>query len=103
VGSQFAQFWNGLLRGSEGDDVPDPALEWIGCCVPTVDEKHRFWQAHRNAERTARLLQYMLDHDAERIRSQPTNLKPDTNLVDQLIEVGIPLASVLQQGLELRQ
>jgi hypothetical protein len=91
------------LRGPGRDYVPDHALEWISHCVPTDAEKHQFWQVHRNAERTARLLQYMWDLDEESIRSQPTNLKRYTNLVDQLVGMGIPLASVLQQELELRQ
>ncbi len=93
-----------FLRGPGGDFVPDPALEWISRCVPTSNtQKQRFRQAHRNAERTARLLRYMWDHADERIRSQSTMLKRYADLVDQLVGVGIPLASVLQQELEQRQ
>ena len=90
-----------FLRGPGSDFVPDPALEWISHCVPTSStQKQRFWQAHSNGERTARLLRSMWDHAQESIRSQPTILKRYIDLVDQLVGVGIPLASVLQQELE---
>ncbi len=92
-----------FLQGAGSIFVPDPALEWISRCVALSPQKQRFWQTHRNAERTARLLRYMWDHAEERIRSQPTMLKRYANLVDQLVGMGIPLASVLQQELELRQ
>jgi hypothetical protein len=93
-----------FLRGPGSDFVPDPALEWISRCVPTSStQKQRFWQAHSNAERTARLLRSMWDHAAESMRSQSTMLKRYADLIDQLVGVGIPLASILQQELEQRQ
>ena len=92
-----------FLRGPGNVFVPDPGLLWMSHCVSLSPQKLRFWQTQQNAERTARLLQYMWDQGEEKIRDRPLLLKTYTDLVDQLVGVGIPLANVLQQKLELRQ
>jgi len=92
-----------FLQGPGSIFSPDPALEWISSCVTACTHKQHFWQAHSNGEWTARLLQSMWNHAQESVRSQPTMLKRYAELVDRLVGVGIPLASVLQQELEQRQ
>jgi len=80
---------------------PEPALEWISRCVAANSRGQQLWQAHRNAERTAEFLQRAWDAYEEQIRRQPATLKRYTELVDQLVGAGVPLASVLQMKLEL--
>jgi len=57
-----------FLRGSGNVFVPDPGLLWMSHCVSLSSQKLRFWQTQQNAERTARLLQYMWDQGEEKIR-----------------------------------
>lgn len=92
-----------FLHGPGRVFFPEPALEWISHCVAANPRGRQFWQAHRNAERTAEFLQRAWDADEEQIRRQPATLKRYTELVDQLVSAGVPLASVLQMKLELRR
>lgn len=89
-----------FLSRSGASFVPDPALRWISHCVFLNPQRLLFWQTRKNAERTARLLQHMWDQDQEKIRTQSTLLRMYTDLVDQLVGMGVPLASILQQHLE---
>ena len=54
-------------------------------------------------KRTAEFLQRTWDANEEQIRRQPATLKRYTELVDQLVSAGVPLASVLQMKLERRR
>lgn len=92
-----------FLHGPGRVFSPEPALEWISRCVAASSMRLQFWQAHRNAERTAEVLQRAWDADEEQIRRQPATLKRYTELVDQLVSAGVPLSSVLQMKLELRR
>ena len=91
-----------FLQGSGRIFSPEPALEWISRCVEASSRDQQFWQAHRNAERTAEFLQRAWDVNEMQIRRQSATLKRYIELVDQLVGVGVPLASVLQMRLELR-
>lgn len=92
-----------FLHGPGRVFSPEPALEWISRCVAASSRDQQFWQVHRNAERTAEFLQRAWDADEEEIRRQPATLKSYIELVDQLVGAGVPLASVLQMNLELRE
>ena len=77
-----------FLHGPGRVFSPEPALEWISRCVAPSSKRLQFWQAHRNAERTAEFLQRAWDADEEQIRRQPATLKRYTELVDQLVSGG---------------
>ncbi|HLK57408.1 MAG TPA: hypothetical protein VKU00_12635, partial [Chthonomonadaceae bacterium] len=89
-----------LLNGPGWTLVPEPALTWLSICIPSSGDLVRFWRDHDNAERTARLLLRIWENKQDLLHNEHGILQRYSVLVDQLVEAGIPLASILQQQLE---
>ncbi|MEA5472426.1 hypothetical protein [Spirulina sp. 06S082] len=78
--------------------VPDPALKWLTDCVNS--SAYNLLTERSNGEQTARLLNRMWNEKEREIRINQVNLQQFSNLIDRLVEIGIPLASTLQTKLE---
>ena len=91
-----------MLNGPGWNLTPDPALEWTKRCVDASANIEQFWKEQSNGERTARLLQRMWNNAEEQIRGNTLTLQCYSDLIDQLVAAGTPLASVLRQRLEKR-
>lgn len=90
-----------MLNGIGWQFAPKPTIEWLNRC--TNNAAHDFWNEQRgNGTRTAELLSRIWNNFERQIRSDKVSLQRYSNLVYQLIEAGIPLASVLQHKLEGR-
>lgn len=77
-------------------------IEWLSQCVNATSDIGELWKEHGNGEQTAALLQQLWHREQNNIRSDAASLERYSALVDQLVTVGVPLASVLQQRLEQR-
>lgn len=93
-----------LTMLSEGGRVftPEPALAWLKRATDAAQDVRALFGEHKNGVRTAKLLQRMWSDAEDRIRQEPATLQRFSGLVDQLVPLGIPLASLLQARLEQR-
>lgn len=81
--------------------VPEPAIEWLNRCAKKSDRQ--LWQNSSNGERTAKLLQRMWSDRSQQINKNSKTLKRYSDLVDLLVDAGVPLASLLRQELEKKK
>jgi hypothetical protein len=91
-----------MLNGPGWNFTPEPALEWLKRCVDASTNIGQFWKEQSNGERVARLLQRMWNNTEGQIRSNTLTLQRYSDLIDQLVGAGTPLAGVLRQRLEKR-
>ena len=89
-----------MLTKLGGQFGSEPALKWLSQCVNA--SIHPLWQERDNAERTAELLQRIWNSFEKQIRGNPATLQRYSDLVDQLVDTGVPLAGFLRQKLEQR-
>jgi hypothetical protein len=81
---------------------PEPAMEWLNKFLAASPETNKLLREHQNGVRTAELLERVWNVAEVQIRGDKTTLQRYSWLVDQLVPLGIPLASLLQQRLEQR-
>ena len=93
-----------LIMLSEAGRVftPEPALAWLKRATDAAQEVRELFREHKNGARTAELLLRMWGGAEERIRRDAVTLQRFSGLVDELVPMGIPLASLLQRTLEQR-
>lgn len=91
-----------MLAEAGGAFTPEPALEWLKRSTETTSDVRELFEEHENGIRTAELLQRILSLAEQQIRQDAVVLKRFSGLVEQLVPLGIPLASLLQQKLEQR-
>jgi hypothetical protein len=89
-----------MLDGPGWLFCPEPALEWLTRIVNANADTRKIWKKDSNGERTAELLMRMWNTHEENLRDNLATLQRYAALVDQLVTVGVPLASILQQKLE---
>ncbi|OYD87530.1 hypothetical protein CDG77_28900 [Nostoc sp. 'Peltigera membranacea cyanobiont' 213] len=90
-----------MLNGIGRQFAPEPTLEWLNRC--SNNAVHDLWSEQRgNGRRTAELLNRIWNGFEQQIRNDKAILQRYSNLVYQLLEAGIPLASILRQKLEGR-
>ena len=89
-----------MLNGPGWRFSPEPGLEWITRIVTASSDIPKLWKKNSNGERTASILLRVWNMYEDRLRSTPFLLQRYAALVDQLVAVGVPLASILQQKLE---
>ncbi|MTJ15330.1 hypothetical protein FJR11_22740 [Anabaena sp. UHCC 0187] len=90
-----------MLNGIGQQFAPELTLKWLNRCADNA--VHDIWNEQRgNGRRTAELLNRIWSSFERQIRNDKVILKHYSNLVYQLVEAGIPLASVLRQQLEKR-
>ncbi|MGF2037347.1 MAG: hypothetical protein RMZ43_018850 [Nostoc sp. CmiVER01] len=90
-----------MLNGIGRQFAPEPTLEWLNLCSNIA--VHELWSEQRgNGRRTAELLNRIWNGFEQQIRNDKAILERYSNLVYQLLEAGIPLASILRQKLEGR-
>jgi hypothetical protein len=82
--------------------IPEPALTWLERSIGSVSDRQTLFEEHKNGIRTAELLQRIWNDAEERIRQDTATLRRFSELIDYLVPLGIPLASILQQKLEQR-
>ena len=90
-----------MLNGIGWQFAPQPTLKWLNRCASNAI--HNLWNEKRgNGKRTAELLDRIWNNFERQILRDKEILQHYSNLVYQLVEAGIPLASVLRQKLEGR-
>jgi hypothetical protein len=76
-------------------------LKWLGAAMAS-DKPDDFWSESSNGVRTARLLQRLWASREEEIGSGPSLLQVYSQIVDELVTAGVPLAGLLRRRLERR-
>ncbi len=89
-----------MLNGPGWVFSPEPALEWLHRIVKATSTVQKLWGKNSNGERTTELLMRMWDNVRNKLHSNTASQQRYAALVDQLVAVGVPLASILQQKLE---
>ena len=90
-----------MLNGIGWQFAPEQTLKWLNQCASNT--VHKLWNEERgNGRRTAELLNRIWNSYERQIISNNVLLKLYSNLVDRLVEAGIPLASLLREKLEGR-
>ncbi|AOY82180.1 hypothetical protein BJP36_22000 [Moorena producens JHB] len=90
-----------MLNGIGWQFAPEPIVEWLNRCASNAI--HNLWdEKGGNGRRTAELLNRIWNNFEPKILRNKVTLQRYSNLVYQLVEAGIPLASVLQKKLEGR-
>ena len=82
--------------------TPEPALAWLSRSVEAASDASTLFEEHQNGVRTAELLQRIWRGAEEQVRADGGMLRRFSTLLDYLVLLGIPLASMLQQKLEER-
>jgi hypothetical protein len=91
-----------MLSQARKSFFPEPALEWLNRFLAASPHVKELLREHQNGERTAELLELVWKQAEVQIRGDKPTLQGYSWLVDQLVPLGIPLASLLQQKLEQR-
>jgi hypothetical protein len=87
-----------MLNGIGWQFAPELTLKWLNQCANNA--VHNLWNEQReNGSKTAKLLNRIWNSFERQIRNDKTIIQQYSNLVDRLVEAGIPLASVLQHKL----
>jgi hypothetical protein len=81
---------------------PEPAMKWLSRFLAASPHANKLLREHQNGVRTAELLERVWNVAEVQIRGDKSTLQRYSWLVDQLVPLGIPLASLLQQKLEQR-
>ena len=89
-----------MLDGPGWRFCPEPAVQWLTQVVEADADTRKILKKNGNGERTAELLMRMWNTYEENLRDNINTLQQYAALIDQLITVGVPLASILQQKLE---
>jgi hypothetical protein len=89
-----------MLNGPGWSFSPEPALEWLNRIVNASSDIQRLWGRDSNGERTAELLMRTWNDAENYLRINASSQQRYVALVDRLVAVGVPLASILQQKLE---
>jgi hypothetical protein len=91
-----------MLSQARKSFSPEPALEWLSRFLVASPDAKELLREQQNGVRTAELLELVWKEAEVQIRGDKPTLQRYSWLVDQLVPLGIPLASLLQQKLEQR-
>lgn len=91
-----------MLNGPGWLFAPEPALAWLSEIVGRLRNTCELWKRHSNGERTAQLLHRIWDELSESPRFDSQARGRYSNLVDELVKAGVPLAGSLQEQIERR-
>jgi hypothetical protein len=91
-----------MLSQARKSFLPEPALAWLSRFLTASLNVKELWKEHQNASRTAELLERIWSDAEVQIRGDKPTFQRYSWLLDQLVPLGIPLASLLQQKLERR-
>lgn len=91
-----------MLSEAGNSFFPEPTLKWLNRFLGASWPTKELLEEHQNGVRTAELLERVWNDVEGQIRSDKAILQRFSWLVDQLVPLGIPLASLLQQKLEQR-
>ncbi|HLE27725.1 MAG TPA: hypothetical protein VI793_06385, partial [Anaerolineales bacterium] len=80
--------------------APEPMLQWLNTPLGKVAKPDVFWNEHHNARRTAKLLQRVWSSYRERLTSNPALVRIYSQLLDELVVAGQPVAARLREVLE---
>lgn len=91
-----------FLAGPGGCFLPEPALRWLQSAAERAEDVSVTVGADGNGHALAQLLRRLWSESGRAIQRDPESLRRFAYLVDQLVAVGIPLASRLQVELNER-
>lgn len=91
-----------MLNGVGWQFAPETTLRWLNAC--TNKAAHSLWsEKYTHSERTTELLNHIWINFEQQIRNNTESLRQYSQIVYQLVRIGVPLASILQTKLEARQ